>query len=123
MADKNGPFPIPHSTAAQKTLGAQKTLQGKISFSASPQRHKRAPLALLPHNEEEAFEITSEPPLRNFDCQHYNACLSLAAILEWESFTCDGCNGCMNKQLLWRGHQRLKREKDLRAIYRLPELS
>ena len=59
---------------------------------------------------------------RHFECQNYETCLSLAAALDWQSFTCHGCNGRINPKLLWRAHQRLKVEPGLSAYCSLPAL-
>lgn len=53
---------------------------------------------------------TDEVPRRRYDCENYELCLSLAASLNWESFTCRGCSGETNQNMLWRA--RLTARKD-----------
>jgi hypothetical protein len=42
------------------------------------------------------------PPIRNRECCNYQECLTIAACLNWESFTCSGCNGTVDSQLQWQ---------------------
>ena len=53
---------------------------------------------------------TDEVPRRRYECSNYEICLGLAASLNWESFTCRGCSGATNQNLLWRA--RLTARKD-----------
>jgi hypothetical protein len=39
---------------------------------------------------------------RNSNCVNYQNCLSIAATLNWHSFTCDGCSGNLNPELSWK---------------------
>jgi hypothetical protein len=61
-------------------------------------------------------------PFRCFDCNHYETCLDLTAVLDWYSFTCKGCNGMVDPQLIWRAHQELKKKNELESICSLPSL-
>lgn len=61
-----------------------------------------------------------EIPAREYDCEHYDTCLSLAAALDWNSFSCTGCSGCVNQQLLWRANHALRKNNALRRICNLP---
>jgi len=54
----------------------------------------------------------STPQTRNYDCDNYEKCLNLAAALNWESFSCGGCNGKVNEALQWRA-QKAKRDDAL----------
>ncbi len=45
-------------------------------------------------------------PFRRFECDNYEKCLTLTAKLDWDSFTCKGCNGSINAKLLWRARKR-----------------
>lgn len=53
---------------------------------------------------------------RRLECSHYEECLNLAAALDWESFTCAGCNGEIDESLLWRAGQSTKRDAVAKAI-------
>jgi hypothetical protein len=53
---------------------------------------------------------TDDLPRRRYDCERYETCLGLAASLNWESFTCRGCCGEPNENLLWRA--RVSARKD-----------
>jgi hypothetical protein len=49
--------------------------------------------------------------VRELDCRNYTTCLNLAAALNWESFTCEGCEGEINQSLTWRAGQSAIRDK------------
>ena len=49
--------------------------------------------------------------VRELDCQNYTTCLNLAAALNWESFTCEGCQGEINQSFTWRAGQSAIRDK------------
>jgi hypothetical protein len=74
--------------------------------------------------ENDSLEATDsdllEIPARQYDCEHYDTCLSLAAALDWKSFSCSGCNGCVNQQLLWRANHALRKNSALKRICNLP---
>jgi hypothetical protein len=53
---------------------------------------------------------------RNIDCSNYQRCLNLAATLDWESFSCEGCNGEINESLLWRAGQRARKDRVAKAL-------
>jgi hypothetical protein len=55
----------------------------------------------------------SDTPLRQTSCAHYEECLDLAAALNWDGFTCEGCNHEINSTLVWRAH--LSARKDALA--------
>ena len=40
--------------------------------------------------------------VRELDCKNYQTCLNLAAALNWDSFTCESCEGDINESLKWR---------------------
>ena len=64
-----------------------------------------------------------EGPDRNFGCQNYNSCLSLAAALNWESFSCRGCNGAIDETIRWRAKVESKRDTTLRQLCVIPNPS
>lgn len=61
-------------------------------------------------------------PRRRYSCNNYATCLDLAAALNWDNFTCRGCNGEVNQNLLWRGHQAKRRDDVAESLCTLPEL-
>lgn len=61
-------------------------------------------------------------PTREYSCSNYELCLNLAAALNWESFSCEGCCGRVNETLLWQAHQAVKRDKVGSRICDLPEI-
>ena len=63
-----------------------------------------------------------EAPERNYNCNNYDTCLSLAAALDWRSFSCSNCNGCVNKQVLWRAHHAVRNNSTMRKLCDLPDL-
>jgi hypothetical protein len=63
-----------------------------------------------------------QAPERKYDCPHYDSCLGLAAALDWPSFTCSGCDGRINQQLIWRAHHHLRSNPGLSALCNLPSL-
>lgn len=63
-----------------------------------------------------------EPPLRRYSCRHYDVCLDLAAALNWDSFTCNGCSGEVNERLLWRARQRIKHDDVASRLCSFPEI-
>ena len=75
----------------------------------------------------DAAEITEDegfvPPERNYECDNYETCLGLAAALNWKSFTCSGCCGEVNQQLLWRAHHQVRNNPALSKLCSLPTLT
>ncbi|MCB0353629.1 MAG: hypothetical protein KDD64_08900 [Bdellovibrionales bacterium] len=63
-----------------------------------------------------------EPPRRRYSCDNYETCLSLAATLNWDNFTCRGCNGLISENLLWRAHQAHRRDRIAQRICDIPAL-
>ena len=68
-------------------------------------------------------DAPSSPPRRRYECVNYENCLVLAAALNWDSFTCRGCNGEINPALFWRAHQAEKRDKLVHVLCKLPALT
>ena len=88
-----GPFEVRHEPSP-----AIPSLQGKLSRGTSQHQGVDAPWS------------SEEVPRRRYDCANYEVCLSLAASLNWESFTCRGCSGQTNENLVWRA--RISARKD-----------
>jgi hypothetical protein len=75
-------------------------------------------------NAAEALHYTlneAADPHRNLECQHYETCLNLAAALNWDSFTCQGCSGSINESLKWRAGQNTRRDAVAKAICGAPK--
>jgi len=62
-------------------------------------------------------------PDRQFHCQNYETCLNLAAALDWESFTCQGCSQEIDEKLCWKAHLAQKKDLVAEKICDIPELS
>ena len=66
----------------------------------------------------------SEAPRRKYDCINYESCLDLAAALNWDSFTCRGCNQQINNNLVWRAHQAKRHDSIANSLCNhLPNIS
>ena len=61
-------------------------------------------------------------PRRRYECLHYTTCLNLAAALNWDSFTCRGCNAEIDEVLLGRARQAQKRDSVARSICECPPI-
>lgn len=88
-----GPFEVRHESSAPSFLNSDhsNSATGNVGVVDAPRP-------------------TDEVPRRRYECEHYELCLGLAASLNWESFTCRGCSGETNQNLLWRA--RLTARKD-----------
>lgn len=88
-----------------------------------PLREEAGPFWEERHSLQYSQTSPSHFPSRAFDCPNYNTCLSLAAALDWKSFTCQGCSRMVNSQLLWRAHQRVRTDPGLAKLCNLPILT
>ena len=70
-----------------------------------------------------AGENGDENPKRVHECANYDRCLDLAAALNWESFTCRGCCGEINKALTWRAGQMARKDSVAKALCGLPKIT
>jgi hypothetical protein len=59
-------------------------------------------------------------PERQFNCSNYNNCLSLAAALNWDSFSCKGCSGTIDQTILWRAKAASKKDPSLHKLCDIP---
>ena len=64
-----------------------------------------------------------EVPPRRYDCGNYERCLGLAASLNWESFTCCGCNGEINETLTWRAHLSARKDVVAKHLFQAPPIT
>lgn len=71
-----------------------------------------------PHNpvEAAAHSDNSVAPERDINCTNYQACLNLAAALNWDAFTCQGCNRTVNESLRWRACHTTKHDAVAKAL-------
>jgi hypothetical protein len=68
------------------------------------------------------FNQTDIEEIRNYDCSNYSNCFALVAALNWDGFTCSGCEGELNQQLLWRAQGECAKDETLQVICKLPSL-
>lgn len=103
-----GPFEV-HSE-----LSPQCPLSLSESNSSSP--------ALVPHSLEQPTPV-DDVPTRRYECDNYEQCLGLAASLNWESFTCRGCNGAINEKLTWRAHLSARKDSVAKHLFQAPRIT
>ncbi|RMG41380.1 MAG: hypothetical protein D6719_08700 [Candidatus Dadabacteria bacterium] len=77
---------------------------------------------LLPDGKPAVSSTPITPPRRRYSCENYETCLDLACSLNWDSFTCRGCSGKINKALLWQAHQARKSDLIARKICSIPAI-
>lgn len=124
MDSKSGPFQITLRRGRSPAVYTGEVLQQKRGVGGSyaavleEEVYSMAELNALPQSD----AVASSTFLRMFDCKNYNTCLSLAAALNWNSFTCFGCDGKCNRQLLWRAHNCVKNDRELADLCELPKL-
>jgi hypothetical protein len=99
-----------------------------FSMSSVTRSQTLKPLTLKPGPfqiiEQESLDSPSEAPKRRYECSHYETCLNLAAAMNWDSFTCRGCNGEVNESYFWRAQQEAKRDKIVRTLCsHMPDIS
>lgn len=63
-----------------------------------------------------ALAETCDVPIRNLDCENYDECLELAIALNWQTFSCSGCNGTVNENLKWRISRAVTQDKVARFL-------
>lgn len=70
----------------------------------------------------ESFFYDERPPgpPREYECEHYGLCLTVAAALNWETFTCEGCSGEMDDALLWQARIAARKDGIAQKICKLP---
>lgn len=61
-------------------------------------------------------------PLRLYSCSNYGICLSLAATLNWDGFTCEGCCGQIDEPLMWQAHLVQRKDKVAAQLCKLPSI-
>lgn len=83
---------------------------------------KPGPFQIIDSDGAIVAESPLEPPRRQYSCSNYTTCLSVACALNWDSFTCRGCNCDVNEALVWRAHQALKRDNVANKLCELPQI-
>ena len=76
------------------------------------------PFRIFTRDEDVALNDSS--PDRRFSCGNYNSCLSLAAALNWDSFTCRGCSGAIDETIRWRAKGESRRDASLKSLCNIP---
>lgn len=66
--------------------------------------------------ENDLSDAPTQAPRRRYGCSHYCTCLSIAAALNWDSFTCRGCSCEVNDAYRWRARQIVKKDKILQTL-------
>ncbi len=83
---------------------------------------KPGPFQIIRSEESGCLEKAVSAPKRRYFCPHYACCLDLAASLNWDNFTCRGCNSEIDQSLLWRAHQAQKKDRIAMKICDLPNI-
>ena len=83
---------------------------------------KPGPFQIVRGSASGANERPNVPPRRRYLCKNYQSCLSIAAALNWDNFTCRGCSGEVDESTLWKAHQEIRRDKTVRRICALPSI-
>lgn len=81
------------------------------------------PFQVINVSPENSFPI-SETPKRNFSCNNYEQCLGISAALNWDGFSCRGCNTQMPEEhLMWQARNAQKKDAVARKICDIPDIS
>lgn len=72
---------------------------------------KPGPFQVIESEGNGCVDAPIDPPRRRYSCDSYSICLDLAAALNWDSFTCRGCNGSVDECLIWRALQAKKKDQ------------
>ena len=127
----SGPFPLEAITERPPEIDLESFFAPPVSPVGLELRKLRSGLRVLPSDAIGNDDTASDPiqwvqdhaPDRRYNCPNYDTCLGLAAALDWGSFTCGSCPGSVNAQLVWRAHQRLRKNPTLSRLCKLPVLS
>ncbi len=84
---------------------------------------KPGPFQIVRDDEPEVQAVApSLAPKRRYDCSNYEQCLDVATALDWDSFTCRGCTGEPDQQLLWRARQNARKDKIASSLITIPKV-
>gem|GEM_PF-6479002 len=101
---QHGPFEVLGAEHAKVLPQHQSSSLGNAGLISSSN-------GALPLSEDHEQTLT-----RNIDCLNYQRCLNLAATLDWDGFSCEGCSGEINESLLWRAGQRARKDSVAMAL-------
>ncbi|HQH26548.1 MAG TPA: hypothetical protein PLP17_04055 [Oligoflexia bacterium] len=114
--------PPPIAQTVDRTIGQTGPVKSNAKVIALFGCNESGNAEWMPGADDAVDGDSLDTPDRRYDCENYDTCLSLAAALDWHSFSCGGCSGCVNQQLLWRAHNALRRSSAMRRICKLPVL-
>lgn len=121
MSSKFGPFEIKTKRGSYSVSNADSVVSEFVTAGVTPAGNALA--KLKPNSSSRPIPaMRLEAPFRQYDCESYDSCLSVAAALNWNSFTCENCSGCPNQQLLWKAHSKLRDDNPLAKLCALPKL-
>lgn len=84
---------------------------------------KPGPFQIIENEGSGVVDSPMAAPRRRYECPNYQCCLDIAAALNWDNFTCRGCNGEVNEPLAWRAHQARRKDVLVDSICSLPPIS
>ncbi|MBX7138180.1 MAG: hypothetical protein K1X83_09360 [Oligoflexia bacterium] len=83
---------------------------------------KPGPFRIIENHGRGGVDAPIDPPRRRYTCANYEACLNIACALNWDSFTCRGCNGEVDESNFWQAHQAIKKDTVADSLVSLPSL-
>lgn len=83
---------------------------------------KPGPFQIIESEVQGSLDNPINAPRRRYDCLNYETCLVIAAGLNWDSFTCRGCNGEVEEALSWRARQEINKDNLIKKIFDLPNV-
>jgi len=95
----------------------------RISFIVRAMIGKPGPFQIIEDEGRGVVDAPILPPKRRYACPNYETCLSVACALNWDSFTCRGCNGAVSENLCWRAHQELRKDKVANSLCEIPDIN
>ena len=120
METSRGPFEVPNPAHAPQRENAPSNGDFPAIESVLPSATpEQTTIVELP----DCSDLGPTRVARKFDCPNYDHCLSLCAALNWDSFSCGGCCGEINQQLVWRAHHSIKSDLELACVCKLPTLT
>lgn len=97
---------------------AATTTPQTVTRLGSAMAPRPGPFRIFPRDEEVALDGSG--PDRRFGCGNYNSCLSLAAALNWDSFSCRGCSGSIDETIRWRAKGESRRDASMKSLCNIP---
>jgi hypothetical protein len=65
-------------------------------------------------------DFCPDDEFRDYDCDCYQTCLGVAAGLNWDDFSCNGCCGQVNESLLWQVRQAQRKDGLIKKLCAVP---